>query len=66
MPETAENVAEEFQVSRDDQDSFAHESQVRAARAQASGRLAAEIVPVDDPPAQGRPDPRRYATSIPA
>ena len=46
MPETAENVAEEFQVSRDDQDRFAHESQVRAARAQSSGRLAAEIVPV--------------------
>ncbi len=46
MPETAENVAEEFQVSREDQDKFAAESQRRAAVAQANGRLAAEIVPV--------------------
>jgi acetyl-CoA acetyltransferase family protein len=55
MPETAENVAEEFQVSRDDQDRFAHESQVRAARAQANGRLAAEIVPVAIPQRKGDP-----------
>jgi len=55
MPETAENVAEEYQVSRDDQDKFAHESQVRAARAQASGRLAAEIVPVTIPQRKGDP-----------
>lgn len=46
MPETAENVAEEYQVSREDQDRFAFESQRRAAAAQANGRLAAEIVPV--------------------
>jgi 3-oxoadipyl-CoA thiolase len=46
MPETAENVAEEFGVSRDDQDQMAVESQRRAAAAQDSGRLAAEIVPV--------------------
>jgi len=46
MPETAENVAEEFQVSRENQDRFAAESQRRAAAAQANGRLAAEIVPV--------------------
>ena len=46
MPETAENVAEEFQVSREDQDKFAAESQRRAAAAQGNGRLAAEIVPV--------------------
>ena len=46
MPETAENVAEEYQVSREDQDRFAAESQRRAAAAQANGRLAAEIVPV--------------------
>jgi 3-oxoadipyl-CoA thiolase len=46
MPETAENVAEEYQISRADQDKFAAESQRRAAAAQASGRLAAEIVPV--------------------
>ena len=55
MPETAENVAEEFQVSRDDQDKFAHESQVRAARAQSNGRLAAEIVPVTIPQRKGDP-----------
>ena len=47
MPETAENVAEEFQVSRADQDRFAAESQRRAAAAQASGRFAAEITPVE-------------------
>lgn len=46
MPETAENVAEDFQICRDDQDAFAAESQRRAAVAQANGRLAAEIVPV--------------------
>ncbi len=46
MPETAENVAEEFNISREDQDAFAMRSQQRAARAQSSGRLAAEITPV--------------------
>jgi acetyl-CoA acyltransferase len=46
MPETAENVAAEFQVSRADQDEFALRSQMRAAAAQASGFLAAEIVAV--------------------
>src|SRR5262245_55960178 len=55
MPETAENVAEEFQVSRDDQDRFAAESQRRAAAAQANGRLAAEIVPVTIPQRKGDP-----------
>ena len=55
MPETAENVAEEFQVSREDQDRFAAESQRRAAAAQASGRLAAEIVPVMIPQRKGDP-----------
>jgi 3-oxoadipyl-CoA thiolase len=55
MPETAENVAEEFQVSREDQDRFAAESQRRAAAAQANGRLAAEIVPVTIPQRQGDP-----------
>ena len=55
MPETAENVAEEFQVSRDDQDKFAAESQRRAAAAQANGRLAAEIVPVTIPQRKGDP-----------
>jgi acetyl-CoA acyltransferase len=46
MPETGENVAEEFQVSRADQDRFALGSQTRAAAAQRSGRLAREITPV--------------------
>ncbi len=53
MPETAENVAEEFGVSREDQDRMAYESQRRAAAAQASGRLAAEIVPVTIPQRKG-------------
>ena len=55
MPETAENVAEEYQVSREDQDKFAAESQRRAAAAQANGRLAAEIVPVTIPQRKGDP-----------
>ena len=46
MPETGENVADAWQVSREDQDRFALASQEKAAAAQASGRLAAEIVPV--------------------
>jgi acetyl-CoA acyltransferase len=46
MPETAENVAEEFQISRADQDAFALRSQQRAAAAMASGRFQREIVPV--------------------
>jgi acetyl-CoA acyltransferase len=46
MPETAENVAEEFNISREDQDAFAFHSQQKAAAAIASGRLATEIVPV--------------------
>ena len=46
MPETAENVAAEFSVSREDQDAFAARSQQRAAAAQASGRFDLEIVPV--------------------
>ena len=46
MPETAENVAEDFGVTRADQDAFACRSQARAAAAQDSGRLAQEITPV--------------------
>lgn len=46
MPETAENVAEDFQISRADQDAFAWRSQQRAGRAMESGRFAQEIVPV--------------------
>jgi 3-oxoadipyl-CoA thiolase len=55
MPSTGENVAEEFQVSREDQDAFALRSQQRAAAAQANGRLAAEIVPVEIPQRKGEP-----------
>ena len=55
MPETAENVADDFGISREDQDKFAHASQVRAAAAQASGRLAAEIVPVTISQRKGDP-----------
>lgn len=46
MGETAENVAEQHGISREDQDAFAFESQRRAAAAQAAGRFAEEIVPV--------------------
>ena len=46
MPETAENVAEEFQVARKDQDAFALRSQQRAAKAQSAGFFAEEIEPV--------------------
>jgi acetyl-CoA acyltransferase len=55
MPETAENVAEEFKVSREDQDSFALRSQARASRAQKNGRLAREITPVSIPQKKGEP-----------
>lgn len=46
MPETAENVAAQFNISRDDQDAFALRSQQRTATAQAAGVFAQEIVPV--------------------
>ena len=55
MPETAENVAEEFQVTREDQDAFAARSQARAVAAQENGTLAAEIVPVTIPQRRGDP-----------
>ncbi|WP_271412024.1 3-oxoadipyl-CoA thiolase [Pseudomonas sp. Q1-7] len=55
MPETAENVAEQFNISRADQDAFALRSQQRAAAAQANGRLAKEIVPVEIPQRKGPP-----------
>ena len=53
MPETAENVAEDYQVSREDQDAFALRSQTKAGRAMASGRLAREITPVTIPQRRG-------------
>lgn len=55
MPETAENVAVEFSVSRADQDAFALASQQKAARAQRDGTLAQEIVGVDIPQKKGDP-----------
>ncbi|MBP0595183.1 3-oxoadipyl-CoA thiolase [Paraburkholderia sp. LEh10] len=55
MPETAENVAVEFNVSRADQDAFALRSQEKAARAQKDGTLAQEIVPVEIPQKKGEP-----------
>jgi acetyl-CoA acyltransferase len=55
MPETAENVAEEFRISRADQDAFALRSQQRAADAIKAGRLAEEIVPV---PITSKKDPQ--------
>ncbi len=55
MPETAENVAEEFQIGREDQDRFAIGSQNKAAAAQANGRLAKEIVAVTIPQRKGDP-----------
>jgi 3-oxoadipyl-CoA thiolase len=55
MPETAENVAQEFQVSRHDQDAFALRSQMRASKAQKSGRFDREIAPVSIPQKKGDP-----------
>jgi 3-oxoadipyl-CoA thiolase len=53
MPETGENVAADFNVSREDQDAFAFRSQKRAARAQDAGVFAAQIVPVAVPQPKG-------------
>jgi acetyl-CoA acyltransferase len=55
MPETGENVAEEFSVSRADQDAFAARSQARAIAAIERGRLAKEITPVSVPQRKGEP-----------
>jgi acetyl-CoA acyltransferase len=55
MPETGENVAEDFKVSRADQDGFAVRSQEKAVAAQKSGRLAKEIAPVSIPQRKGDP-----------
>ncbi|KQT61244.1 MULTISPECIES: 3-oxoadipyl-CoA thiolase [unclassified Aureimonas] len=71
MPETGENVAEDFHVSRADQDAFALRSQAKAAAAQANGRLAKEIVPVTIPQRKGDPvvvtqDEHPRATTIEA
>lgn len=55
MPETAENVAEQFKVSRADQDAFALRSQARYAAAQARGFFTGELVPVEIPRKKGEP-----------
>jgi acetyl-CoA acyltransferase len=55
MPETGENVAEQFNVSRQDQDAFAVRSQDKAVAAQENGRLGKEIVPVTIPQRKGDP-----------
>jgi len=55
MPETAENVATDYKISREDQDAFALRSQMRAAAAQKSGFFDAEIVPVSIPSRKGDP-----------
>lgn len=55
MPETADNVAEDYKVSRADQDAFAARSQARWAAAQAAGIFADEIVPVTIPQKKGEP-----------
>ena len=71
MPETAENVADDFKISRDDQDRMALASQNKAAAAQANGRLAKEITPVVIPQKKGEPivvaqDEHPRATTIDA
>ncbi len=55
MPETAENVAEQFAISRADQDAFALRSQQRTAAAQQAGRFADELIPVSVPRRKGDP-----------
>jgi 3-oxoadipyl-CoA thiolase len=55
MPETAENVARDYQVTREDQDRYAAQSQARAAAAQGRGFFAAEITPVARTDAKGKP-----------
>jgi acetyl-CoA acyltransferase len=55
MPETAENVAEDFQVSRVDQDAFAFRTQQRWTRAHAAGFFQCEVIPVTIPQKKGEP-----------
>src|SRR5690554_4304242 len=55
MPETAENVAEQFDISREDQDAFALRSQQKAAAAQQAGRFASEITPIEIPQRKQEP-----------
>jgi 3-oxoadipyl-CoA thiolase len=55
MGETAENLVDKYQISREDQDAFAYNSQMKATKAQQSGRLAKEIVVVEIPQRKGEP-----------
>ena len=55
MPETAENIAKDFGVSRGDQDAYAYRSQLRAATAIRSGRFSREITPISLPQRKGNP-----------
>lgn len=69
MPQTGENVADQWRISREDQDRFALASQEKAAAAIANGRMAAEIVPVTIPQKKGEPrivtqDEHPRATSL--
>jgi len=57
MIETAENLARQFQITREDADAFALRSHQRAAAAWAEGRFDAEVVPVDVPQRRGPPQP---------
>ena len=59
MGETAENLVDMYKISREDQDKFAYWSQMKATKAQQSGRLAEEIVPVEIP--QRKKDPIIFA-----
>ena len=65
LPETAENLAGQFSINRQDQDRFSLWSQEKAAAAQTDGRLSAEIIPVLVPGAKGIPSSWR-GTNIPA
>ncbi len=56
MPQTADNVAADFNISRADQDAFALRSQQRWAAAHAAGRFADELVPVVIPQKKGEPN----------
>src|SRR5262249_13829711 len=60
MPETAENVAEEHNVSRADQDAFSFRTQQRWAKAHAAGFFACEVIPVSIPQKKG--DPKKFDT----
>jgi 3-oxoadipyl-CoA thiolase len=61
MGQTAENVAELYKVSREDQDAFAYRSQMKAAKARSAGRFEREIAPVSIPSEKRGQEPRSFA-----